>query len=159
MNKYDYSRQKHVFPPMEEVSVGVAYALTLNIDHKTDTMPVLVRKYCKWLNMITHLCEVSLYPELSKMGKLHYHGTISFKSILDIAEFYLNVPKFVEQGTVAMKVYFKTEEDDPKLTPEEVWTNYMLKQKVYMDALCRKWKVPYHLTNARVEKAVGPYTL
>lgn len=79
----------------EVITPLVKYTLTMNPDddHQfwgVDDRIDAVLKYFKYqVKMLSTLCNIDVYMEMSKTGRLHWHGTIEFKDYKGVKNFYL----------------------------------------------------------------------
>lgn len=97
---------------------------------------------CKVLNELKH-CEIEAVPEASSQGKIHYHGKIKIKHILNF--YLLDLPHIKHYGSVEIDT----------IKDMSVWDAYMLKQEKIMKEFCIFHGVPYRLQkeqNKLIEK-------
>lgn len=128
-------------PTPEEILLNKTYSFTLSLDdtclmhkHAPKSFPEQYKIYQQKLNLIRHSkIEIITYPEISRNGRLHLHGTIKFLTYLSISEFYLqflNYPYSIEIDSI----------DDNK-----IWDEYILKSKHIMKPLCDKYYLDYRI--------------
>ncbi len=108
--------------PPEKVSPNTLYTLTLNIKQsplESNRLSSIHKSYTHWIKkyLLPYTNVVSGVYELSRRGKLHMHGTISFESYLDIALFYNRM--FLTTG-MSMEI--------DTISDIHVWLTYMFKQ-------------------------------
>lgn len=128
MTKKNYKKnvftQRNKNVNIEEIEIGKLYAITLNPE-KQD-FPAGVMRYNgitaelekilrPWLGCIEYYLEM----EVSKMGRIHYHGVIRFKKESDLYSWYADaIPR------IAAKYTFEIDE----LNDYNVWIDYINKQ-------------------------------
>lgn len=87
-------------------------------------------KIIRSLNRL-HYCKYTLFTEISKSGRLHYHGTIKIE---EIAMFYYHdVPLLKHIGTYEIDT----------IKDHKIWKTYCLKQKGFMRDFCTKNDIEY----------------
>lgn len=113
---------------MEDIEINVEYAITINPSDKFQCFDYMKRMDCfkklfnekiRPLVSFGDMC-TQLYLEISKMGRLHYHGTIEFQNEEDIGEFFLN------------KIHLlidRTSFEIDTISDPEIWYDYCTKQK------------------------------
>lgn len=92
----------------------------------------------KVLNNLNH-CEVSIVPEASPQGKLHYHGTIKIKDILNF--YLLDLPHIKHYGSLEID----------EINDSVKWDTYCSKQEKIMKIFCDKHGTPYRLEKKQNE--------
>jgi len=110
--------------PMELMETNKEYTLTINLPDTQINKPLKyhISRYIKWtLKHIKPYAQYKLYPELSKNGKLHYHGNISFNTNRNIFHFYLHLSDQRKKSAIEIDTI-----SDP-----EKWNKYITKQKQY----------------------------
>lgn len=123
-------------PDMELINTNDTYTFTVNYG---DLSGDFCADYDKTLRALhKHLGHIDgldfyLYPEYSKNGRLHFHGTIGFDTGLSIALFYEALFRF--------KDHFACEVDTIKDT--EKWQDYIGKNSTFMKLICEKWSRKY----------------
>lgn len=127
---------KNVIPDMETITLNIAYAFTINAAGRAEMLSDNIANYVHILSTIKPYCEFRVFAELSKTGKLHYHGCIQFSKLENVAGFYYSLYSLLQKATICIK---------PLPTKEDVvkWTTYISKQKAYMKALFKKYNYPY----------------
>lgn len=119
------------------VQVNTIYSLTVNIKapNKWDKqMPSFIErlKYNKAkLAQFLIFGEVLLYLDLARTGRIHWHGTIRFRSNRQIGLFYAIMPRLLH----AMNIELDTIAD-PK-----IWDDYILKLRHITEPLCKKLRM------------------
>ncbi len=122
--------------PMEFIELNRWYTFTLNMKTPIECLGVSIKRYVKKITKLLHpCCEYVLYPELSCVGQLHYHGTIRFKNTSKVFLFYRSL-----YGITDLAIELDTI-DDP-----DVWTRYCTKQIKYKK-IYKRYLSPYKLTN------------
>lgn len=123
-------KAKNILVDYEDLKEDTDYTFTYNpcdkYQHfKSHQRLILFNKDLK--EILLYKCfEYSLFPEISKKGRLHLHGTIR---IIDKNEFYINViPYLLSRGTIAITLEkeIKTEKNKYK-----DWLGYCTKQKSF----------------------------
>lgn len=126
---------KDIYPPLEEISINTPYALTITPqDQQHGQSPRLYSFNIKSQDTLKYLPGTyKLYTELStKSCNIHYHGTIIFKDALQIATFYMNIPKIIQMASISLKPITSWE-----------WTPYCIKQRHIMEPYCNSMSVEY----------------
>ncbi len=114
-------KRKISVPPMELVTPQTNYALTVNLRVPNGkTLEYLWKIYVRWFYNNFKGTNFKVYPELSCVGKLHFHGTVSFKSYEDIFKFYLSIQNMT---AACMEI--------DSINDIDIWKQYYKKQKVY----------------------------
>ena len=93
------------------------------------------RVYYNIVQLLKQIGEVSLYPEISKTGRLHYHGTIK---LVDSFEFYIHIIPLIKE--VANM-------DIDTIADPEIWEQYYTKDRLIMLEGMRQYDIPYVLDN------------
>ncbi len=119
------------FLPLEKVDPHIDYAITVNLPMKNLLEPVT-----KLYNRYKYFISRRLKPfiehafvcyELSNHGKLHFHGTIRFRSFSYIILFYR------QDFNCAIKL--------DTLSHPDIWKTYCLKQSKYHDTLLELYNI------------------
>lgn len=131
----------HVAP--EDIELGKDYTFNVNLNEKLAKMTQLesfykmVRLYGHYLTMnVVEGMDFRLHAELSKSGKLHYHGTICFFTNMAVMEWIWKLRKLQNHFTYNVDV----------INDAEKWNDYRFKQRRLMEPFCRHYKVPYTLS-------------
>lgn len=140
--KFVKAKAAVTIPDMETIKLNVKYALTMNCQDTATAITDYMSYYGVKLRIIVDDCQFELLPELSKKGRLHYHGTILFSRVVDIANFYYSLPSFTDRMTICIK-----EIDDPA-----VWNDYCTKQRHIMYPFMKNRRVPYKVNNNNICK-------
>ena len=124
--------------PIEKVIPNVVYTLTLSINHRIcPNLKLLVNRYRRRLIKTFHpYCTYEVFPELSTIGRLHYHGVIKFDSISSIFMFYRNIYTIKD-----IHIEIDTIED------KDIWMKYVHKQSKYKSQYIDK-ECTYKLHNS-----------
>lgn len=117
---------------IEDVIINVPYTFTVspsddyqyfNEDDREDKFYKLWKMYFrKWIDI-----NVYLHPELSPRGRLHFHGTILFKTEKAIKKFYL---------FYVSDILRKSQIEIDTITDPDKWSLYCAKQSKYFT-----WKI------------------
>lgn len=114
-----------------------------NWTNRLNRFTTVIKKTIRNLDFILS-AEYELYPEISKTGRIHYHGYIT---ILDPMEFLLYDIRQLDKWS-------KYEIDT--LTDNDVWPRYIKKDKETVQRYCKSKQLPYKLTNKQGPKAPSP---
>lgn len=131
---------------IEKVRPGIYYALTVNL--AGDDIVEFRTKYADYVTFFYKKfkhCVFRVYPEISPLGRLHYHGYIRFDTPDDIVMFYID--------TIRSMVFEKS--CDIAIAPlgdfgDMTWYYYCRKQKHIMKPFFRKSKIKYKLNSANL---------
>lgn len=136
----------------EEVNPLVFYAITINLSKVSGHPDKDVEEYFKLFNMLFghSTVKVSLRPELSGKGRLHYHGTVQFTDHKSIVSFYYE--KYFKQEVQGSANILLTAIDD-----YSAWHEYITKQREWMKPWCQDHCFLYHYSKwfPKVPKPVG----
>lgn len=133
--------KRYSCPPPEKIVVGTSYAFSWNLEQQpTDTRNgrthIYLRDYynlvIRRLNQL-HYCNICLYPEISSMGRFHFHGIIE---ITDIVHFYLcDMPLLKHDSSFEIDT----------IDNYENWMSpkYVFKCKSVMMPFCESHQLPY----------------
>ena len=114
-------QKKQILTP-EEVSSNTKYTFTINpaaqYEDQKNRLRTAVNAHMQTFKSLgdDKVCTWELYPELSRGGRIHYHGWIQIHNRL---KFYLNLMRFLNKNQVEID----TIED------MNVWETYCTKQK------------------------------
>jgi len=128
----------------EEIEVGKAYTLTINPEKVTGDLVSdykHIKKIVQGYSHIRHL-EMKLFPEYSKFGKLHAHGTFKCNDVEAIVRFYEHMPALKKEATFKID-HLKTERVSEKY---ETWAQYCLKNKHLMKPVLNNRGLHYAIT-------------
>lgn len=129
--------EPEVLVPNVNCTFNINYAIEDNKSNRNKSFFETIHEQSRNINGLKH-CEYKLYPELSRVGKVHWHGEISFKNYTQIGLFYaIQLPQLLKIAQV---------EIDTIADPEK-WATYQLKGQAYMKKLCAKVRVDYEHTN------------
>lgn len=145
MVKTDNERYKSI--EAEKIEVGTKYAFTISpqkdfglvgIDYYTKAMGYMAMKINKLSN-----CDIFIYPELSKLGRLHFHGWIK---IIHVLYFYLtDIKVLCDIGSFEIDT----------ISEPDKWLTYVTKQnKIYEDKLIKSLNLPTFLTSKGSQRPV-----
>lgn len=90
-------------------------------------------------------CTIYAYPEMSRNGRFHYHGVITFKS-------YMTIFEFLQYGISELRSRGMVEIDT--IADIEIWKAYITKDRKIMESYLVKYKQPYRLDNSILSKVV-----
>lgn len=135
------SKPKYSIISPEDISLDERYSFSYNPEEQPDVQ----RFYCitlkcfeSWSQKIYEIfstlryCEIETYVEISKAGRLHFHGYIR---ITDIANFYFyDLRKLKHYGTFEIDF----------IEQDENWDAYIKKQSWFMEDFCKKNNMQYH---------------
>lgn len=135
----DKPSSKFQLTPPEEMIPAVWYAITLSRNNaRIDTLNKGFSAYLAPLREhITPFMDYKLYSELSKTGKLHYHGICKFESYEDIFNFYFKIGHMLDT-TICIK----------PIDDMDVWKKYYKKSK-HFRFMYERANVPYRLVHTR----------
>ncbi len=141
--KYKYNKFSIPNPKLEDCPVNKDMSITINSSEgEYPLMDANVRHYMylikKYIMPYVEIKE--LYPELSPTGRLHYHGTVRFKTIKQIVDWY-----FLRHKIGGVNISLDLIKD------KDVWDKYIRKQHSYMKPHCK----PYRLTPRVLGKYKG----
>lgn len=120
---------KHFIPSVEDVLSKLKYELTMAPDDSLQhfNQSNRINNFVKTINkklfiqLYPYIRPTKLHIEISKLGRLHLHGTISFKSKLMIKLFFVDqVKNLTDHFTIAMNPY-----------RGDIWDEYIVKQQRY----------------------------
>lgn len=125
----------------ETISVDEILTFTLNLNPST-LLGGFNNQYDKYIeklkNLVNSHMDITGTLEYSQFGKLHFHGTLKFRSPLGIGLFYSKL------APVCGKHHYKIDTVEPGYE----CSDYYLKGKFYMKPLHKKFNKTYLLTNA-----------
>lgn len=130
----------------EMVQLETDYAFTINLPDLKGSMRLdhntYLQLFKKKIATIPHLV-YRLVPEYSQFGRLHFHGTVKFNSILAKNYWYEMI------YTLDCNYKFDT------IADKEVWEEYLYKQKPHMQPFLEKLKIDYELSNKNVRPPIN----
>lgn len=135
----------------ESVEPDVLYTFTINYaieDNRANRNKSFFETFHDQSRAIYDIkhCNYKIYPELSRVGKLHWHGNIMFKNYAQIALFYaIELPRLMKIAQIEIDTIADTDK----------WTEYIMKGRKYMTQLCTKIKADYEHTNMEPSEALG----
>lgn len=110
------------FVKPEDVVEGTEYSFTYNPEHQPSRKGIEVNGFKVWWQAQKTLigsyayCDIVLYPEISSLGRWHFHGTISIR---DTIPFYHDtVPRMAFNASIEMDT----------IQDESIWDVYYSKQ-------------------------------
>lgn len=127
--------------PPEKIELDTLYTLTLNFDmekvHKKKAISAFYNVYTEQRQILYDLFgkyTISITPEISTNGKLHWHGIILFKTFTKVGKFYSQLPIYLNLLQMELDTISDIKE----------WVEYCNKGSNYMRALLATYKLPYH---------------
>lgn len=148
------SKHKHL--ELEHLKVGVPFAFTFSPKDLRDpetkrcntvrTLPDYGTKHAEFRKLFArlHSCTLELFPELDRLGRLHYHGTIIIHDIFR----YMWHDLWIIQEAGGVKV---DELNDP-----DVWYLYCTKQCHVMKDATHAINENYPFIVCKTEKELDP---
>jgi len=137
------STSRWTLPAMEHAKSNIDYAFSYN----PESQPVSYAsdRLQKWWIEMAKLfgslkgCTVNLSVEISKLGRLHFHGTIKISTLWKF--YYYDVPKLMKDGAFEIDTISKYEE----------WMAYVDKNKDEMYEMMKSFGLPYTLATEKVK--------
>lgn len=121
--KINYAnKDKYKIPPPEDIVINKIYSFTINPEKQYSKQLVgYLHNDSDIVKLIKHpSIKYELHREISKAGRIHYHGFIQFINERELLEIFIMViPKWMNNATF----YIDTISDDT------VWAEYCNKQK------------------------------
>lgn len=129
---------------IEDIEIGKKYTITIAPDDSHQYFEVPKRdgrllKFISWARIYIYKAflnnEYELFTEVSPRGRLHFHGTIKFKSNEHLLDFYIyTIPHLLKSNQIEIDTI-----KDPK-----VWDEYKRKQQ--------KFNLPVITSNDKINK-------
>lgn len=119
---------------LDTVMVNQKYSFTFNQREQYFSSDSRFRDF--YISQLILLCkyavgaDYTVYIEISRLGRLHIHGTISITDPIDF--FMTGIVQLQKMGT------FKIDTIDKS----DVWDVYCMKQQKYISKLCKDYKLP-----------------
>lgn len=120
-----YVKARNLIPEYEVFECDTSYAITYNpcdkIQHfrAHDRLTLCTAEVLEKVFFSMHTFEIVLYPEISKKGRIHYHGYIT---VFDKDAFYChNIHHLMTHGTCVIKA----------ISDKAVWFKYIMKQATF----------------------------
>ncbi len=131
---------------MEKVYPDTLYTLTISKNQLRSLS--LKKRYKQYMRLIRkhilpYLSEAHIYPELSKVGRLHLHGTIRFLSDDTIFDFYDNI----------YTQFFSDHIEIDTISDPDKWCTYITKQSRFKECYSQRL-IPYRLKYERKENSI-----
>ena len=132
--KNTFSKPKYKSPSIEDIVPLKIYSFTINPEKQYYNKGAMrhisiIQDVTDVLNKYNNY-KYNLYMEISKNGRIHFHGTIHFEDPWDF--YYTIIYKLQQMSTY----YIDTIED------QKVWNEYILKQQKYVPKYMK-----YNITN------------
>ena len=142
MGSDHYSKQRYVSLNLEDIVPNGIYSFTLNPSSQFESQETRFSLMYKTIENIFddffNTIHVTLYPEISKLGRIHFHGYIQIIKPLD---FYLHIiPKLMKVCTFEIDTY----------DGNSKWETYITKQKKYIEPECKNYNLPYPMTSTTI---------
>lgn len=149
-----------ICPPPEKINAGEVYTFNYNPGYQPEMVgcKVLLTSYTDFFKRVQDTIDkcynikIDMYPEMSKAGRLHFHGYCSFLKTENIIPFYsrdlkvLNANSQGEIDTIQRIDCRGSEECDP-ITYRCCRDCYITKQKHIMEPWCAEKGIVYHMCN------------
>lgn len=137
------STSRWTLPSMEHAKIDTEYAFSFN----PESQPVSYAsdRLQKWWIEMAKLfgsfkgSTVKLSVEISKLGRLHFHGTIKISTLWKF--YYYDVPKLMKDGAFEIDTIGKYDE----------WMAYVDKNKNEMSEMMKAFGLPYSLATEKVK--------
>lgn len=137
------SASRWSLPAMEHAKKDIDYAFSFN----PESQPVSYAsdRLQKWWIEMAKLfgsfkgSTVKLQVEISKLGRLHFHGTLKISTLWKF--YYYDVPKLMKDGAFEIDTISKVDE----------WTAYVNKNKDEMSEMMKAFGLPYSLATEKVK--------
>lgn len=137
------SASRWSLPAMEHCKKDIDYAFSFN----PESQPVSYAsdRLQKWWIEMAKLfgsfkgSTVKLQVEISKLGRLHFHGTLKISTLWKF--YYYDVPKLMKDGAFEIDTISKVDE----------WTAYVNKNKDEMSEMMKAFGLPYSLATEKVK--------
>lgn len=145
--------------PFEKMSPNIKYAFTLNVaSDGGGNLGERVANYIAFCKKYMQHCKFIIYPEISKIGRLHYHGYIWFSTYEDIFLFNMNV-----MPLLATEKYGDIEIDTIQQEFGNIyWYCYIRKMKHLMKPYMTKNHIMYKISSDKlgpIKTAYVPHTI
>lgn len=128
MRKQNTKTFRWDLPAMEHAKINTLYSFSYNPESQPCSYASdrIQKWYSEMVKVISSLkaCNVVLNLEISKLGRLHFHGTIQISSLWKF--YYYDVPKLMVEGSFEIDT-IKSIED---------WQAYVDKNKDEMSKMC-----------------------
>ncbi|AXH73544.1 MAG: putative replicase [Cressdnaviricota sp.] len=115
----------HTIPSPEEIHLKTKYTFNFNPsdEYQYFGKEDRLKMFTNWSNTYvfnTFCAKLEVYLEISRLGRLHYHGTIEFDNVLDIREFFIDkLHSITLKGTLEIDT----------ITDLNIWMTYCTKSK------------------------------
>ena len=106
-----------------------------------------IRTYYNIVQILKHVADITLYPEISKAGRYHMHGTILLN---DSFEFYSHVIPLLK---AVCNMDIDTIQDP------EYWYQYCTKDRYIMESGLEAYGLPYEINNKTLIKRWNTKTI
>lgn len=124
-------RKKHDAMKIEDIETGQLYAFTLNPNDsigKNELLTAYCTKHQKALRDILDEVRLSIYPEISPTGRVHFHGTIQINNLYSWAR---SVGGLLHLYTFCMKP-ISDDESVKEKGAYKSWFEYCIKQQSFI---------------------------
>jgi len=137
------STSRWTLPAMEHMKTNVDYAFSYNPESQPCSYASdKLQKW--WIEMAKTFgnlkgCTVNLKVEISKLGRLHFHGTIKVSTLWKF--YYYDIPYIMKDSSFEIDTINKYDE----------WMAYVDKNKNEMSTMMESFGLPYSLATERVK--------
>lgn len=139
--KSDYVKQAYTAPKVESLKIGEPMAISINPkdEWQAGQLPIAwIRKQYDQLKQLVRGCELSLYPESSPTGRLHFHGYII---VTEILPYLMTLHGLALYGTYCIKHLKNKVSEDAE--DENKWEDYCKKQSHVFECLFKSNVLSY----------------
>lgn len=121
-------------PSMEDLKLNMPYAFSFNPeaqprDFNVDCIPKWFTSIIKTVGKLK-ACTVEMSVEISKLGRLHFHGTLTVHKSWQF--YYYDVPMLCKEGSFEIDTIGKIDE----------WQTYIDKNKTEMMTMMKEFGLP-----------------
>lgn len=129
------NKPRFIAPKVESLAVGQTYAITINPSNEWTAGQLPIEWVRRQYDQITQLCrgvELELFVESSPTARLHFHGIMKLKNIIDYLRFVRDLQSY---SSFAIKEFFEasrevnTDANPMGKSPYLLWREYCTKQK------------------------------
>lgn len=134
--------------PPEKLELNTYYTLNINpyetLYSQSVTLKEKIAMLIKYVQELLYYTDVGyqLYPELSKVGKLHVHGLIKFYTPESVMEVYNNI--YNTMGKIAIEI--------DTIDNIETYLTYCKKQSKFMKPYCKSANIKYLIVSNEVKQ-------
>lgn len=145
-SKAPFTKTEIISP--EEIILKEVYSITINPSDKRQYFDCIDRVELLVEYMEKEICKVpnvdlKLHMEISRTGRLHFHGTISFNSYETITRFYkCHIHQWLEWGHINIDT----------IKDKEVWKTYCEKSKNIINEVLETSKIIKRYHKVKIDK-------